>query len=510
MEVELRPFEEKRTRRRGGAFFGWSVFLLLLSGACFASWIGSFYVISHPEIPKCYKFLKKLKRMDPPKRFAVTDAPKGDFLSPGKLLERYGKMGPAELDRENAELLRAYIMNFREAKRHTVYVTGKFDVVEAHPLTKEDFFPTGVALVSQAIEFPQLVVETLFTAPAKTVPAIQKAFPIGGDVRLERSRDLFALVHVQRISQDRMQFTTIPLPYGGWRSKNRALEFTLRSPEELEKDDPKWTLNIDAGLPVVRGDRLEKGLETYAAFRRKSLASTTEDQKALAAPELERFEVKVEPTDAGGKPKPPPKATPAPTPAPTPIAVAPRQTTPAPATTPRPVPTPAPAVPLPPRPVVRNQPPKPTPAPLPVTPPPPAPVAVVPVTPAGEAAPSAPAVPPAPSSQERRILTPGEASALVEHFDTNQPTVLTGEFVVTGVLGQRVALRSRDSLRDAKADPTQPGSSAALIVVDFPPGVQPPAKDAVFSRDGEKGFRVRDVIRGRNGQITIVAAEGAR
>jgi hypothetical protein len=98
----------------------------------------------------------------------------------------------------------------------------------------------------------------------------------------------------------------------------------------------------------------------------------------------------------------------------------------------------------------------------------------------------------------------------VEHFDTAQPTILTGEFVVTGVLGQRVALRSRDSLRDAKADPTQPGSSAALIVVDFPPGIKAPAKDAVITRDGEKGFRVRDVIRGRNGQITIVAAEDTR
>ena len=99
---------------------------------------------------------------------------------------------------------------------------------------------------------------------------------------------------------------------------------------------------------------------------------------------------------------------------------------------------------------------------------------------------------------------------MVDQFTSSQPTVLMGEFVVTGVLGQRVALRTRESLRDASADPTKPGTSAALIVVDFPPGVKPPEKDAAFSRDGERGFQVRDVIRGRNGQITIVAAEPRR
>jgi hypothetical protein len=108
------------------------------------------------------------------------------------------------------------------------------------------------------------------------------------------------------------------------------------------------------------------------------------------------------------------------------------------------------------------------------------------------------------------MLTPAQASAMVDSFKREQPTVLTGDFVVTGVLGQRVALRTRDSLRDASADPTKPGTTAALIVVDFPPGVTPPAKDTAFSRDGERGFQVRDVVRGRNGQIMIVAAEQAR
>lgn len=96
---------------------------------------------------------------------------------------------------------------------------------------------------------------------------------------------------------------------------------------------------------------------------------------------------------------------------------------------------------------------------------------------------------------------------MVENFSASESVLLSGDFVVTGVLGQRVALRTTESLRDASADPTQPGTSAALIVVDFPAGTTPPAKDATFSRDASRPFAVRDVIRGRNGQITIVAAE---
>jgi hypothetical protein len=165
----------------------------------------------------------------------------------------------------------------------------------------------------------------------------------------------------------------------------------------------------------------------------------------------------------------------------------------------RPVPTPAPAVPLPPRPVVKSRPGtgiigadpprEPTPVPRP--------------------APAALAAVPAPSPGNARVLSTAEASALVERFAAGGPAVLSGDFVVTGVLGTRVALRTRDSLRDPDADPKRPGGNAALIVVEYPAGVAIPQKDATFSRDAARGFVIRDVIRGRNGQITIVANERA-
>ncbi len=486
--MNLFHYEDKPVKNRGSVFFWWSVVLLLLTGACLASWIGSFYVVSHPEQPRCYRILKKLKRLDAPKSFPTTQAPRGDFLTAAKLLDRYGKLGPAELARENENLLRAYLMNYRETKRRVTYVVGKYDVVQTFPLGATDLFPSGVAVVAQSLDLPQVLLESVFTAPAAMVPAIRSALPTGGDIPLQRSHDLFALLHVARLADGRMEFTTVPLDYGAWQVKRGSGGFHLSSPEDLEKADPKNTLNIAAGLPIVRGERLQQGVAAYVVFRRKTLANAKDDEVALAGPELVRFDPTRSETAGAATPRvirPPsqnPTATTPPTPAPL-----------------RAVPTPAPAVPLPPRPVVRG-------TPRPVTPPT-TPTLITSPTPAPAVAAAPTPVPASPLKPFRRVVSTSEASRMVENFSASESVLLSGDFVVTGVLGQRVALRTTESLRDASADPTQPGTSAALIVVDFPAGTTPPAKDAIFSRDAARAFAVRDVIRGRNGQITIVAAE---
>lgn len=470
-------------------FFWWAILLLLLTGACLASWIGSFYVVSHPEEPRCHRILKKLKRLDAPKKFPTTQAPRGDFLSATKLLDRYGKLGPAELARENADLLRAYLMNYRESKRRVTYVVGKYDVVQTFPLGATDLFPSGVAVVAQSLDLPLVLLESVFTAPSAMVPAIRSALPTGSDIPLQRSHDLFSLIHVARLADGRMQFTTVPLDYGAWQVKHGSGGFHLSSPEDLEKADAKNTLNITAGLPVVRGERLQQGVAAYVTFRRKALANVKDDEAALAGPELVRFDPARSDTADAATPRVvrPPAQNPGVITPPTPAPV-------------RVVPTPAPAVPLPPRPIVRGM-------PRPVVAPPPAIITTPIPPPSVVAAPVPVPVPASPLKPFRRVVSTSEASRMVENFNTGESVMLSGNFVVTGVLGQRVALRTTESLRDAGADPTQPGTSAALIVVDFPAGTTPPAKDATFSRDAAHPFAVRDVIRGRNGQITIVAAE---
>ena len=470
-------------RSTGNGFFLWSVERIVLTGLCFASWLGSFYVVQHPENPKCYGFLKKFKRIDPPKRYEVTEAPKGDFLSATRLLDRYGKLGKLELANENKLLLRDYVMNFRESRRRVPYLAGRYEVVQSYPLTKGDVFPSGAVAVAQAENVPQVLVEFVFPAAPEDVGVIRETVAMGADIALQRSHDLWAVLHVERHADGRMQFTVVPLPYGGWQLKGGQGSFKLRSPEELLRDFGS-DLNLAAGFPLVRDPRLAQSLTEHKAFRRKMLARAGEDQAALSGPELVRIEpdaiAPAETADpaAGGQHQ------------------AAQPGTAQRAQVARPVPTPAPAVPLPPRPIVRA---KSTPAIIGAAVPTPAPAAV--------AAAQQPAAVAAPASA--RALTTPEVSSMVEKYSKAQPATLTGDFVVTGVLGRRVALRTVESLRDANADPTRPGGSAALIVVEYPEGAAIPEKDASFSRDAVRGFVVNDVIRGRNGQITIVASDGA-
>ena len=484
--------DEKPVRRgTGNGFFIWSVVLLVMTGMCFASWVGSFYVVAHPENPKCYRILKKFKRVEPPKRYAVTEAPKGEFLSAAKLLEYYGKLGKLELARENDLLLRNYLTNFRESGRRVPYVAGRFQVVQSFTLGSGDCFPSGAVAIAQSENLPQMLVEFIFPAAPKEVAAIRETVVMGTDITLQRSQDLWSLLHVERHADGRMQFTVVPLPYGGWQRKRGQGSFKLESPEELLRDYGT-ELNLVAGLPVVRDPRFSAALAAYKEFRRKLLARAGDDVAALAGPELVRFDTvpKAEPR-TGDDASAPANAADS---KPAGVRGARR------AQVARPQPTPAPAVPLLPRAAVKSKPSgpiigaepaaAPAPVPAPVTPAPPPVNATV-------------------QMKARRTLSVAEASALVEHFPANEPAVLSGDFVVTGSLGTRVALRTRESLRDPDADPARAGSNAALIVVEYPPGATIPEKDAVFTRDPERGFVIRDVIRGRNGQITIVASEGA-
>ena len=89
-----RGFGHKKTN-----FFAWTVGILLLSGVAIAAWLGSFYIIGQPERPESYRILQKLHKIEPPKRFALTAAPPGEFLNPQTTLpalsiDGSGRAGP--------------------------------------------------------------------------------------------------------------------------------------------------------------------------------------------------------------------------------------------------------------------------------------------------------------------------------------------------------------------------------------------------------------------------------
>src|SRR5438128_8390596 len=140
MDYGLYRYDEPYARpvRRRINYFAWTVAILLLTGVAFAAWLGSFYIFSQPERPDSYRILKKLHKIDPPKRFELTAAPPGEFLTAKQFYDRFVPMSRTELERANGELVRNYIRNFQSMRGLVPYVVGRFNVMESRQLTSND------------------------------------------------------------------------------------------------------------------------------------------------------------------------------------------------------------------------------------------------------------------------------------------------------------------------------------------------------------------------------------
>ncbi len=258
MPANFYGFEEDPPQRSNDSLFLWTVFILLLIAGAFACWLGSFYIFGHPEKPRPYAILKKLKKIEPPRRFEVTAAPPGEFLSAQKLFEKYSSLSPLELERENGELLRDYIRNFKESKRLVPYIRGRFSVIDSFPLQPSDFFDSGTVAIAQSADFPQVLIEHVYTAPPTVVPLLQNLLQPGLDLTIDRTLDLSAVIHADRSYDGRMIFTVVPLLYGTYQVKQGTGIFSLQPPQDLNPASPP---------PISSRDQLEAGLRKFNALR---------------------------------------------------------------------------------------------------------------------------------------------------------------------------------------------------------------------------------------------------
>jgi hypothetical protein len=488
MNDDLFSNDYKPTPHRRDNLFGWTVAILFFLGLALGCWIGSYYIFGHPEKPRSYRILQKLKKVEPPRRFELTAAPPGEFLTAQKLFDRYGTMPALQFQDENAELLRTYIRNYEQTKKLVPYVIGQFRIISARELTEDDVFRSGFVALAQSVDLPQVYVEQLFPAPAESVPALKRMLAEGLEMKLARSLDLSAVIHIVKHEDGRMQFTVVPLLYGSYAMKQGAGTFSLEPPEAL---------NLDAGVPVVKAAPFAK----IAASAKPSKVPRTTAPAATAsavtgivrppAPVPEEL-VRVQPAVT--------QATASPTPAevvkPTPPPVA--------ATTPRPVPPATPAV------VARA-----TPVPVPSATPPPAVAAASPegvqLQPFLAAMPSPPVTstggnwrtyPPGQMPRGRLVET-SELGGLAERGVGGERLYLRGSFTVTASGENRAVLRSQGGVTNM----LKPGSGTMRVIVEFPQGAQPPVEGAAFARDEARPFQITDVRKGADGQINVYVRE---
>jgi hypothetical protein len=477
--------EEVREPRRGSGLFLWTIFIMLLMGTAFACWLGSFYIFGHPEEPRCYRILKKLKKIEPPRRFDVTAAPLGEFVAPQKLYDRYTPLTRLELQKENAELLRIYIKNYSESKRTLPYIRGKFEVMDTADLTSADMFQTGVVSLLQSTDNPQVIVEHVFPTAPGNVELAKRVLTAGFGVPIEKTNDVTTVLHAERMADGRMLLTVVPLHYPSYGVRGGIGTFPSEPPADL---------NVAAELPITKAKRLDDVLKRWAKSKsvepveplpltkaeplgpevvRLDIPSPdgkTPETGALPEPKVAKAEavLPATPTPRGTRPIPSDlvlnntrPAIPAATPIPGPTANLPRTAEAVPRATPAPPPLLASATPLPALPPTASTmpPPRPAATPAPSMPPTTSPTGV-PLKPFVQSN-TGVAPPPevggtwrtySPGTQPRgRTIIPSEAATLAGSSTVGDRLYLSGNFFVSAKGDNKAVLRPRGA--DAGAFP---------------------------------------------------------
>lgn len=529
-------YEEPYSRpRRRTNYFAWTVIILLLTGFAFAAWLGSFYIFDQPERPDSYRILQKLHKIEPLKRFELTGAPAGEFLSAKQLYDRYVGMGAAELAKTNAELARNYVRNYQQVRGLVPYVVGRYTIVEARELGPGDVFTSGMVTLMKAVDSGELLMEHLYPADPEVLPLMKQTLNVGLEVKLERNHDLSAVIHAERLADGRMMITTVPLLYGSYTVTRGLGTFRL---------EPPRALNLAAGWPLFKEHARTAAESDYANYRQK--AAATQGQVPIAgvdatgtpppagnelvrveqarpvqaaaaapiAPQTEKL-AKATPSPKGGKlakkqklQSPPPASTPAqpvvaqkssaPTSTPIAVALAP--------TPPRvPVATPAPTVAAAPAVAVAQAPPIATATPVPVLPAQPVPADASGVALASNVGGGSWKTFPAGKMPLGRLIGTGDLRDVAERGLAGERVYLRGQFVVNFSDANRAVLRPRTKLTE-KVLHFGAGSSTRIIV-EFPAGYNPPQQGAVVSRDEMRPYEITEVRKQEDGQLNVFVRE---
>jgi hypothetical protein len=477
----MKAVELGRTRGRmpppegSDGLFGWTVVILLLCGVAVVCWIGTFYVFDHPEQPFNYQLLAKLNKVVPPKRFELTAAPAGEFLGPDKLLERYGAMTATGLQEESNNLVRSFLRNYDHQVGKVPYVTGKYTVLDAFPMTENQYFGSGVVALAQSNDVPTIYVEAVFPGPKGQLTSMQRVLVTGLGLELRRSFDLTAIVHITNLGGGRLLFTCMPLLYSSYGQSGSSFQL-----------EPPAALYVKAGLPLVSNNQFEAAETRFAQYRRAAgsqLASTnapsTKVPSSNASPGAS---VSNSPTLVAAL-----RAAPVSTPTPALLVKQPHGS------------------PTPKQPVAAA-----TPASRPTASPTPSAPAVAETTPQPFLAASA-----SPGTGSRigswQLFKPGlmprgrlfdvsQTAELADKGIGTEPIYLKGEFTVTAARENRAVLRPKSESGNG------PGASIRIIV-EFPKGGNVPKEGDPVARLNDRPFQIEDVRKGADGQVNIYVRE---
>ncbi len=242
-----------------GSLFLWSVVIVVLLGLNAFSWIFCMYVFGNPEVPFCYQLLTRLEKLDPIEGFEPVTAPRGKFHSAKSLYLEYYDIDTEKLNAYNGILKRFYLKNYHE-RDDVTYLSGTFKVQSARTLQPDDVFPHGVAIRMKAEDFPDAQIDLVLPSPADSVIP-REHFRPGDIVQVAESATCAAVIHVQRLENDQLCFTAVPLVKRDFETPAET-RIRVAPPERLNLDSGTWPLSRGPGLvasPVEEGEEAAPG-----------------------------------------------------------------------------------------------------------------------------------------------------------------------------------------------------------------------------------------------------------
>jgi hypothetical protein len=537
MDYGISPYDEPYARpRRSINYFAWTVAILLLTGFALAAWLGSFYIFDQPERPDSYRILQRLHKIEPPKRFELTAAPAGEFLNPKQLYDRYAEMGAAELARANGELARNYIRNYQQVRGLVPYVVGRYKIAAARELGPGDVFTSGMVALTNAVDNGELLMEHLYPAKPEALPLMKQTLHVGLEIKLERTHDISAVIHAERLVDGRIMITAVPLLYGSYTVTRGLGSFRL---------EPPLTLNLAAGWPLFKAQERTAIEQHYADYQQKTAVAQGGPVSipglgpSATPPPAENELVRVEQARPVGTRAMPPvlakneklaKATPmpkgkksakkqkleSPPPASTPAQPVVVQKPNAPTATPFAVasaPTPPNVTAVTPAPVSRATEPEavartspiPTATPVPVLPAQPVPADASSGALASNAGGGSWKTFPPGKMPLGRLIGTGDLRDVAERGLAGERVYLKGQFVVNFADANRAVLRPRTKLTDKVLH--FGGGSSTRIIVEFPAGYVPPQQGSEVSRDEMRPYEITEVRKQEDGQLNVFVRE---
>jgi hypothetical protein len=402
-------------------------------------------------------------------------------------------------------------------------------------------FTSGMVALTSAIDNGQLVMEHLYPAKPEALPLMKQTLTVGLEIKLERTHDISAVIHAERLADGRIMITAVPLLYGSYTVTRGLGTFRL---------EPPLSLNLAAGWPLFKTRERAAIEQRLADYRQKAAAAQGGAvpipglASSATPPPAENALVRVEqaipvqtfsppmlaknnklarptPLPRGKKGKkqqvtsPPPAAsTPAQpviaqkpgAPSPTPFSVASARTPPRvsniPARTPAP---PAPALKAPETAPVAQVSPVPNATPIPVLPAQPVPADTSNVALASNAGGGSWKTFPPGKMPLGRLIGTGDLRDVAEHGLAGERVYLKGQFVVNFSEANKAVLRPRAKLTDKVLH--FGGGSSTRIIVEFPSGYAPPPQGATVSRDELRPYEITEVRKDEDGQLNVFVRE---